>query len=177
MNLITDVPAWLAGLVAIALLAAAAEDVLRLRISNITIVVVLGAAIAAMALEGFRGPLWQNALIFAAILAVGTAAFARDLLGGGDVKLLAATGLWVNLSAAVWLLASVFLAGGLVALVYIFVRRVRGVKRTPTGNRVPYGVAIAAGALFVLGTQYSGGGSERNFRPLPPIKGVHIPHR
>ena len=176
MNLIVFAPQWLAALLAAALLAGAAEDILRLRISNITVLVVLAGAIAAMAFAGFHGPLWQNALVFAAILAVGTFAFARNWLGGGDVKLLAATGLWVGFAAAPWLLATIFISGGLVAVVYIIIRKLRGLKRSEA-NRIPYGVAIAAGALFLLGSQYANKPDERNLRPLPAIKGVNLPHR
>jgi prepilin peptidase CpaA len=176
MNLIVSAPQWLAALLAAALLAGAAEDVLRLRISNITVLVVLAGAIAAMAFAGFHGSLWENAVVFAAILAVGTFAFARNWLGGGDVKLLAATGLWVGFAAAPWLLATIFLAGGAVAVVYIIIRKLRGLKRSEA-NRIPYGVAIAAGALFLFGNQYANKPDERNLRPLPAIKGVNLPHR
>ena len=173
MNLIAFVPLWLAALVTAGLLAAAAEDMMRLRISNITVLVVLGSAIVAMAVEGFHGPLWQNAVVFAAILAAGTLAFARNLLGGGDVKILAAAGLWVGVDAAPWLLASVFVAGGVVAVLFIIVRKLRGRKRSEA-NRIPYGVAIAAGALFVFGTQYAN--RPMFARPLPSIKGLPLPH-
>jgi prepilin peptidase CpaA len=176
MNLITYAPQWLAALTAAALLVAAGEDLIRLRISNITVLVVLASAIAAMAFGGFHGPLWQNALVFAGILVLGTLAFARELLGGGDVKLLAAAGLWVGFAAAPWLLAAIFLAGGVVAVLFIVVRKLRGRSRRE-GSRIPYGVAIAAGAIFVLGTQYSNGSASRAERPLPPIKGLHLPQR
>ena len=173
MNLITYAPLWLAALTAIALLAGAAEDMIRLRISNITVLIVLATAIAAMAFAGFPGALWQTALVFLGILVLGTLAFSRELLGGGDVKLLAATGLWVGFDAAPWLLAAIFLAGGVVAVGYIIVRKMRGRSRREA-SRIPYGVAIAAGAIFVLGTQYSTSDSQR---PLPPIKGVNLPQR
>src|SRR4029079_18352770 len=123
MNLIPFAPTWLAVLLAPALLAAAIEAMVRMRISNITVLAVLAAAIAAMAFEGFHGPLWQNAVVFGAVLAIGTLMFARNLLGGGDVKLFAATALWVNFSAALALLVMIFLAGGVVALLYILVRK------------------------------------------------------
>ena len=154
MNLIEFAPLWLAGILLLALLAAAAEDIRRLRISNITVLVVIAAAIGAMAFGGFHGPLWQNAIIFAVIMFIGTFAFSANLLGGGDVKLLAAVGLWVNFEAAIWLIASIFLAGGIVAVIYIIVRKSQGKSRREA-NRIPYGVAIAAGSLFVLGTQYA----------------------
>ena len=173
MNLIMFAPMWLAGLLLLALLAAAAEDVWRLRISNVTVLVVIAAAIGAMAFEGFRGPLWQNAVIFAIVMFIGTFAFSANLLGGGDVKLLAATGLWVNFAAALGLIASIFLAGGLVALVYIAKRKWQG-KRRSEASRIPYGVAIAAGALFVLGSQFSHSLTVKG-QALPPIKGVNLP--
>ena len=75
MNLITYAPLWLAALTAIALLAGAAEDMIRLRISNITVLIVLATAIAAMAFAGFPAALWQNALVFLGILVLGTLAF------------------------------------------------------------------------------------------------------
>jgi len=76
VNLIIFAPIWLAGLLLLALLAAAAEDVWRLRISNVTVLVVIAASIAAMAFEGFRGPLWQNGVIFVVIMF-----FNRDYAG------------------------------------------------------------------------------------------------
>jgi prepilin peptidase CpaA len=173
VNLIIFAPMWLAGLLLLALLAAAAEDIWRLRISNVTVLVVIAGAIAAMAFEGFRGPLWQNAVIFAVIMFIGTFAFSANLLGGGDVKLLAATGLWVNFAAALALIASIFIAGGAVALVYIAKRKFQG-KRRSEANRIPYGVAIAVGALLVLGSQYSHSLTVKGY-PLPPIKGVNLP--
>ena len=84
--------------------------------------------------------------------------------------------LWVGFAAAPALLASIFLAGGLVAIVFIVVRKLRGLKRSHA-NRIPYGIAIAAGALFLLGNQYANSQSQRDFRPLPAIKGVNLPHR
>ena len=83
MNLIIFAPMWLAGLLLLALLAAAAEDVWRLRISNVTVLVVIAAAIAAMAFEGFRGPLWQNAVIFAVVMFIGTFASPRTCSAEG----------------------------------------------------------------------------------------------
>jgi hypothetical protein len=59
---------------------------------------------------------------------------------------------------------------------YIVIRKLRGLKRSEA-NRIPYGVAIAAGALFLLGNQYANKPDERNLRPLPAIKGVNLPHR
>jgi Flp pilus assembly protein protease CpaA len=82
----------------------------------------------------------------------------------------------VGFSAAPWLLAGIFIAGGVLALIYIMVRKLRGKSRREAG-RIPYGIAIAAGALWVLGVQYTSPRPNPNFRPLPEIKGVHLPQR
>lgn len=155
MNLIVGAPSWLIAVLVLALLAAAIEDALRFRISNITCAVVFVTAIVAAGIHGLSPSLWQNALICVAILAIGTWAFTAGWMGGGDIKLLAAIGLWLNLSSVAGLLAAVFLAGGLVAIVYIVGRRVvrRDRKSSSRKGRVPYGVAIVVGAFFVFATQ------------------------
>jgi prepilin peptidase CpaA len=156
MNLIAGTP-WLTLFLAGALFAAALEDAVRLRISNWTCVAVILAAIVAMAMRGFPLELWQNAAVFALILALGTFAFAGGLLGGGDVKLLAALGLWVDFPGAAWLITAVFLAGGVLAIGFITSRPLRRHAVPEAGSKprpgVPYGVAIAAGALFVFAAQ------------------------
>ena len=176
MNLVVGVPWWLIGLLALVLCAAAIEDVVRLRISNFTCLGVILLALAAMAIHGFPVALWQNAVIFFVILGLGTAAFAGGVLGGGDVKLLAGLGLWMNFSGAVWLIAAVFIAGGVLALFFIFSRPFRKRRREARGKGgnagIPYGLAIAAGALMVFGAQSDvlGAKHERpnplEFRPL-----------
>jgi prepilin peptidase CpaA len=157
VNLIAVAPLWLLALVGAALAAAAIEDAVRLRISNATSLAVLIGALVAMALQGFPLVLWQNALVFAALLAGGTAMFASGKVGGGDVKLLACLGLWVNLAAAVWLLVTVAIAGGILALGFIAARAISGRKaRTKLGGKdrgIPYGLAIVAGACIVFAGQ------------------------
>ena len=97
MNLAVEAPQWVALLLTVLLLAAAAEDSVRLRISNVAVLLVIVTALIAAFLVGPKLALWQNVAVFAALLAVGTAMFAAGKLGGGDVKLLAAAGLWFNL--------------------------------------------------------------------------------
>ncbi|HEU4695934.1 MAG TPA: prepilin peptidase [Sphingomicrobium sp.] len=151
MNLITTSPTWLVIVLMLTLAAAAIEDAVRLRISNITCGAVFIAALVAMALHGFSFSLWQNAVVCIAILVLGTPAFAAGWLGGGDVKLLAALGLWFNLQAALSLVAAVFIAGGVVALMFILVRFARRDRRKE--RRIPYGLAIAIGAVAIFGMQ------------------------
>ena len=171
MNLVASAPVWLIALLAAALAAAAIEDAIRLRISNATCLVVLVAAIVAMALHGFPLALWQNLVVFLVLLVLGALVFATGKVGGGDVKLLACLGLWVNLSAAPWLVASIFLAGGLIALVYLAVGVLRRSRRRDDGKRIgqtqiPYGLAIVAGAALVFAGQL-GVMAPKHERPLP----------
>ena len=170
MNLVPGAPVWLVALLLLTLVAAVVEDASRLRISNLICLAVLVEAVAAMAIEGFSTSLWQNAVALACVLAVGTVAFATRLLGGGDVKLLAALALWLDLQHLVWLIAAVFIAGGLVAVAYLSTRLVTSGAAAirQKDRRIPYGIAIAAGAVLVFALQRPEiAGSDR---PLPAIK-------
>jgi len=155
MNLIPNSPTWLVLLLSAALAAAAIEDFIRLKISNITCLAVLVTALIAMGLNGFPLALWQNAAVFLVLLAAGTPLFAAGKMGGGDVKLLACLGLWVNINAGVWLVASALIAGGILAVIYITVRlaRVRAGKKYQSKG-IPYGIAIAAGASLIFAGQF-----------------------
>ena len=160
MNLTAEAPQWLALILAILLITAAVEDAVRLRISNVTVGLVLISAITAAILAGPELRLWQNLVVFLALLAVGTPMFAAGKLGGGDVKLLASAGLWFDFAGALWFLIAVALAGGVLALLVLLIRsfnwseeiRRRVVLLRPGGG-IPYGVAIAAGALIAMGLQ------------------------
>jgi prepilin peptidase CpaA len=78
-------------------------------------------------------------------------------MGGGDVKLFAATGLWFDLAGAGRMIVAVMIAGGIVAIVVLMLRtitwspewRERIAVLRPKGG-IPYGVAIAIGALGTL---------------------------
>lgn len=155
MNLVILSPVWLAWVFAGLLTAAAIEDAIRLRISNLIVLCVLVAAIVAMFVAGPGIALWQNFAVLLALLIIGTPLFAAGKMGGGDVKLLAATGLWFDVRGALMMIASVLIAGGILALIIIIVRlfgwsdasrsRIHLLKR---GGGIPYGVAISAGALI-----------------------------
>ena len=155
MNLIVGTPPGLIAILFLALAAAAVEDALRYKISNLTCGVIVAAALLAMVLHGFPWSLWQNALVFIVILGLGTPIFSAGWLGGGDVKLLAAIGLWLDLRSAPGFIAAVFIAGGFVALVYILGRRVLGIGGSVKlgKGRIAYGIAIAIGAMFIFAIQ------------------------
>ena len=155
MKLAAEAPLWLAVIFALLLIAAAIEDAARLRISNLICVLILAGAFLAMAVTGPVGALWQNVVVFGALLAAGTALFASGKLGGGDVKLLAAAGLWFDIRSGIVMLTSVLLAGGVLALLILALRMfdwsegtVARVRLLRPKSGIPYGVAIAGGVLI-----------------------------
>ncbi len=157
MNLTAEAPQWLALILAFLLVAAAVEDAVRLRISNVTVGLVLVAAVVATIMAGIEVRLWQNLVVFIALLAAGMPMFAAGKLGGGDVKLLAASGLWFDFGGALGMLIAVALAGGILALLVLAIRAIgwseemrRRVALLRPGGGIPYGVAIAAGALIAM---------------------------
>lgn len=164
MNLVATAPLWLLGLLVLALAAAAIEDAVRFRISNVICLLVLAGAVYAAVLAGPSIALWQNLAVFVVILVLGTAAFAGGLLGGGDVKLFAATALWFDWRSAIAFVALVFIAGGFVAIAYLTARLMR--KRNDE-RRVPYGIAIGLGALALIA--FERGLPANHERPLPKI--------
>jgi prepilin peptidase CpaA len=158
MKLAAEAPLWLALIFAFLLVAAAVEDAVRLRISNVLCLLILATGLVAVVVSGPNPAFWQNILVFGVLLAVGTPLFASGKLGGGDVKLIAATGLWFDIQGGVLMLASVLLAGGVLALLILAVRmfgwsdNVLGrVRLLQAGAGIPYGVAISAGALMATG--------------------------
>ena len=156
MNLLAAAPTWLAWCLAALLVAAAIEDAVRMRISNVLCLAVFVGAIVAMIAGGLEVTLWQNALVFTALLGAGTVLFGMGKMGGGDVKLFAALGLWCSLDAALIMVCGVLISGGVLALLVLAVRTfapaaaaARVVVLKPGGG-IPYGVAIAAGGLLTL---------------------------
>jgi prepilin peptidase CpaA len=146
--------------VGIACALAAMTDVRARRIPN----VLTGAlALAALPLALWAGPgAFGAALaVAAAVFVLGAGCFALGVLGGGDVKLLAAASLALGYPLAIGFVAATLVCGGLFALGYLVVRgrlgesaaRLRaaifGGGRAAIGSgsgRLPYALAIAAGA-------------------------------
>ena len=99
----------------------------------------------------------------------GAVLFARGIMGGGDVKLLAAAVLWAGPGSVGPLLVATGLFGGLLALLLLLpstaplMTALRPAAVLPEGGTaarfkapVPYGVAIAAAALIVTIPPYFG---------------------
>lgn len=156
MNLVAEAPSILVGLLAALLLAGAAEDAVRMRISNLVSLGILVLAVASAFAAGVEADIWQNLLVFVSLLGLGTLLFSTGKFGGGDVKLLAATALWFDLLGALRMLSAVFIAGGVLALLIIGSRTIAPASirsRTAVlqpGSGIPYGLAIAAGTLITV---------------------------
>ncbi len=73
--------------------------------------------------------------------------FMLRMMGGGDVKMIAALALWLPLGALMVMLTVMALAGGAITLFILIRQRWRPNAERP---EVPYGVAIAIGGLWVI---------------------------
>lgn len=156
MNLVLLAPSWLILGLLLCLMAAAIEDAARLRISNLLPLTIIALAVVAISIAGPNRSLWQNLLLFSALLVVGTFLFSARLLGGGDVKLFASCGLWFDLSQGWRMLAAVAIAGGLLAITLLSIRPVvpavaHRVLLFKPKTGIPYGIAIAAGTAAIIG--------------------------
>ena len=104
------------------LFAASCFDVLKLRIPNM-IPVGLIALFALQLLVGgtFQAPL-DHVLAMGLALLILLPLFALNMLGGGDVKLLAAVALWLGMNKLAALLILVGIVGGIFALFWLAMR-------------------------------------------------------
>ena len=130
------------------LVAASCFDVLKLRIPNI---IPLGL-IALFTLQllvgpGVPAPL-DHFLAMALTLLILLPVFALNMLGGGDVKLLAAVALWLGMQKLAALLILVGVVGGIFALLWL---AMRWLIRTGLGGRpLPRSLQAHAPLPFAL---------------------------
>lgn len=156
MTLLASAPDWLAALLLLLLILAALEDLWRLEINDWVCGAIAACAFLAVAMDGPAGEFWQNLLLFALVLGLGTLLFVRGWMGGGDVKLLAACSLWFDLDHGWKMLVAVAIAGGLETLLVMLLRvlpwphslrnRLAVLQRN---EGIPYGVAIGAGVVLI----------------------------
>ena len=156
-------------LVVIASVIAAVFDVRTRRIPNALVIALFAVGLAVNAVAGIANA-GIDVAVTLAVLVLGTVAFSLRLIGGGDIKLLAAACGALGFPACAVLLAFTFLCGGVIALAMSFARgtarttlqNVRGlvmpmfagVRPTPlkAGTSMPYALAICAGALLTFVT-------------------------
>ncbi len=135
------------------LVVAAVIDVRTRTISNRLNIAV--AALAPIYWWSISLPLWPGIAAHVAVAAVVFAllavAFYVGMMGGGDVKLAAALALWFSPVGTLRFLVFMSIAGGLVTVVTLLAHRLRSAEGRP---QVPYGVAIAIGALAILAQRF-----------------------
>ena len=160
---------------ALVALAGAVTDVRSARIPNrLTYSALLMALVLRFAVLGFHG-LQSGAVGMLAAGGLFLLLFVIGAMGGGDMKLMAAVGTWVGGTQVATLLLMAALAGGVIAVGRILFCNMLGETlrntmrlllyrvtaglqphpelnvQSPGSQRVPFGVAIAVGALSCAG--------------------------
>jgi prepilin peptidase CpaA len=141
---------------------AALEDVTSFTIPNwISAALVLAFLPAALAVGAPWATIGLCGVVGVIALVVGMGLFAAGWVGGGDAKLLAACALWLGWPAVLSFGLTTGLAGGALTLILLALRSgwlepaLAGspawIRRLAAqGGDIPYGVAIAAGALMTF---------------------------
>lgn len=141
-----------------AMLYAAAMDVFTMRIRNHVSIAIVAAFPVVALLAGL--PAQQVLMHFgvgAAVLLVTMALFAFNLMGGGDAKLIPAAAVWMGHEQILPFIVYMTLFGGALSLIVVFYRSLPAaalplpqwaLRLHQPGFAIPYGVAIAAGALI-----------------------------
>ena len=109
-------------------------------------------------------PDWVTALVIGfVVFALGFVIFILKVMGGGDIKLMAALGIWAGRESIFDFVIMIALFGGILAIVLWLTRKllpfiIDKSKSRPLprilkdDNMVPYGVAIAIAFLILLWT-------------------------
>jgi len=138
---------------AIALCVAAFTDIKRRQIDNWLNLAIAAGAPAFWWASGLA--LWPDVAlqlgVALAAFALLAGLFALKMMGGGDVKLLTVLALWIEPMMFVHLLVIMAIAGGVLTLAMGMWHVAR---RQREKLAIPYGVAIAFGALWVLAVNY-----------------------
>ncbi|HLZ76861.1 MAG TPA: prepilin peptidase [Phenylobacterium sp.] len=140
-------------------IAGALKDLTSFTIPNqISLALAAAFPIAAIALGVSPSVIGLSVAVGVVALVMGMGMFAAGWIGGGDAKLFAAAALWLGLPGAMSYLLFTCMAGGALAIGLLGLRsqRVRAImpagpawftRLAEPGENVPYGVAIAVGAL------------------------------
>lgn len=140
---------------------AAAHDLLTMTIPNRLSLILVGAFFAAALMSGMApATLALNVGVGVGVLAATFTLFAFGIIGGGDAKLAAAIALWLGVDQGfVFLVVAALYGGALsigillfrVTLLPSFALRQNWIVRLhePTEG-IPYGIALAAGAMTVF---------------------------
>jgi prepilin peptidase CpaA len=144
-------------------------------VSDLSRRIIPDCACLALGIAGATARLTVSPLALAASIGLGLSIFlllallhSPGILGGGDIKLLAAATLSLSFPGVVRLLAVTALAGGVLALLHLALRRLPHPARLPAGSSwprrlcaverwrirrgapLPYGIAIACGGICAV---------------------------
>lgn len=143
---------------------AAKSDYKGFKIPNMYSLVIIGAfavTYGVLTLTGqreiFFKPIGMHLGAAFLVLMMTSAMYALKKLGAGDSKFATAVALWVGLGGLVPFLFYMSLAGGVVAIASLYLQKKKPFQSPPEGGwidsvqkgggNVPYGIAIAAGAM------------------------------
>lgn len=143
---------------------AAVQDFKGFRIPNIIPAAMIGLFVLAFGVTSFTGqasdvfaPILSHLLAGGIVLALTTGMYAAKLLGAGDSKFATAVALWTGLSGFAAFMFYMAVAGGLLGGAALLLRKYKPFSAVPAGsfldkaqsgdNAVPYGIAIAIGAM------------------------------
>lgn len=143
---------WIALALCVLLIAGGAvSDIRTRRIPNLLVVALAICAIAYTLAANDAEALGSAAIHAAIALVIGMGLFALRWIGGGDAKFYAACALAVPLAEAVTMLFWTSVAGLSLVIVMIVAGVVRRQSLSAARSmKVPYGVAVAIGALATL---------------------------
>jgi len=139
---------------------AAASDLFTMTISN-RVSLALAAGFLALALLSGMGPydILTHIGAGAAVLVIAFACFAMGWIGGGDAKVAAAAALWFGFGHLMDYLLHASLFGGALTLLllqfrqwplpYAFAGQAWLLKLHAKESGIPYGIALAIGALAI----------------------------
>lgn len=134
------------------LLLAAGYDIWVRRIPNWTVVGLLGLFLVGLTQGWLASGVLSCLAAFALALLAGFPMFVSRVMGAGDVKLLAVAALFAGMDNLLLLAVATALAGGALAITALAMRPYEEVLAASGWPRpragLPYGVAIAAGALY-----------------------------
>jgi prepilin peptidase CpaA len=144
-----------------AVIVAAIRDVTTITIPNwISLAIIAAFLPMAVLAHAPLGALEGAAIVGASALALSVIMFALGWVGGGDAKLFAACALWLGWPALMPFLLWTSVAGGCLSVALLWSRKLASSypgmgpawfgRLMQPGGDVPYGLAIAVGALMAF---------------------------